>query len=94
MVTKSELVQRVAERSGVSQAAASRVVNGLLGVISESLAQGDTINLVGFGSFKPIKRRARQGRNPKTGETVAIPGRIHPKFIPGAVLKSAVDGGF
>ena len=64
----------------------------LFDAITESLKQGDSLTLVGFGSFKVTKRAARQGRNPRTGEPISIPAATVPSFAPGKVLRDAVNG--
>jgi DNA-binding protein HU-beta len=76
-----------------TKANATQAVNAIFDSITESLKQGDNITLVGFGSFKVTTRAARQGRNPRTGETLSIPATTVPSFVPGKGLKDIVNSG-
>jgi len=89
---ESELVANIAELAGVSQADAGRAVDAFVATVAETLAQGGDIRLTGFGSFEVVEQPARIGRNPRTGEEIAIAASKTPKFRPGAVLKAAVAG--
>lgn len=92
-MTKAEFVQKVAKRTGVSQADAGRTVQAVLDEISDALRDGHDVQFAGFGKFSVVSRAARTGVNPQHPETkIAIPARSVPKFSPGAVLKEAVDG--
>ena len=91
-MNKSEFVAAVAAKTNLSQAEASRVVDAVLGTVTEILAKGDDIRFTGFGSFEVVEQAARVGRNPRTGQEIAIPASKAPKFRPGATLKSAVGG--
>ncbi|WP_293352592.1 MULTISPECIES: HU family DNA-binding protein, partial [unclassified Microcoleus] len=71
-MNKKELVEAVADRADTTQKQANAVLNALLDVIIEALASGDKVTLVGFGTFESRDRKARQGRNPKTGEPIQI----------------------
>ena len=92
-MNKSEFVAVVADKINLSQAEAGRVVDAVLGTVTETLAKGDDIRFTGFGSFEVVEQAARIGRNPRTGEEIAIPASKAPKFRPGATLKAAVDTG-
>ena len=92
-MNKSEFVAVVADKTSLSQAEAGRVVDAVLGTVTETLAKGDDVRFTGFGSFEVVEQAARVGRNPRTGEEIAIPASKAPKFRPGATLKAAVDTG-
>ena len=89
-MNKTELINAVAEKTGLSKKDAEAAVTGMIDVITETLADGERIQLVGFGSFEVRKRAARTGRNPKTKETIEIPGTVAPVFKAGKVLKDIV----
>ena len=88
---KVELVEAVADRAGITKADATRALDATLEVVTEALAKGDKVPLVGFGTFSVSKRAAREGRNPRTGETVQIAARNAVSFKPGSALKEAVN---
>ena len=69
------------------------MLDAFIETVSETLAQGDSVQLIGFGSFKTSERKARSGRNPRTGETVSIPAKRVPSFTAGNALKEAVQRG-
>jgi DNA-binding protein HU-beta len=89
-MTKEELIERVASTAGLSKADASGAVNTTLDSIKVALKKGQRVTLMGFGTFKVSKRKARMGRNPKTGEAIKIPAINVPKFTAGKRLKDAV----
>lgn len=91
-MNKTELIEALAAKCDLSKAAAGRAVDGLTEIVAETLAKGDSINLIGFGTFSVGERAARTGRNPRTGETLTIAAAKTPKFSAGAKLKSAVNG--
>ncbi len=88
---KVELVDAVAEKAGLTKADATRALDATLEVIKDALVQGDKVPLVGFGTFSVSKRAAREGRNPRTGETVQIAARNSVSFKAGSALKDAVN---
>ncbi len=89
-MNKAELIMTIAEATGIPRKDAEITLNATLTAITEALAQGEKIQIVGFGSFE-IKRRAeRMGRNPRTKEEVLIPAAQVPVFRPGKALKDAV----
>jgi DNA-binding protein HU-beta len=90
-MNKAELIDKVAEAADLNKASATRAVEAVFDNIAASLRNGDTVNLVGFGSFSVSARAARTGRNPRTGETIAIPASKNPKFKAGKGLKDAVN---
>ena len=89
-MNKGELVESMANASGISKAAAERALTGLLDSISGALSKGDKVTLVGFGTFSVSNRAARQGRNPQTGAPIQIPARTVARFKPGSKLADAV----
>ena len=88
---KVELVEAIAEKSGLTKSDATKALDATLATITEALANGDKIPLVGFGTFAVSKRSAREGRNPRTGETVKIAARTAVTFKAGSKLKDAVN---
>jgi len=91
-MTKSELVDIIAEAHGqITRREAEVVVNEIFGAIADALADGDRVELRGFGSFSTKKREPRVGRNPKTGESVQVPAKVVPHFKPGKELRDRVD---
>jgi DNA-binding protein HU-beta len=90
-MNRNELIEAVSERTGLAKSDAARAVDAMLGTISEVLQRGDSVNLSGFGSFVVRSRAARSGRNPRTGETIAIAASRSPAFKAGKALKDAVN---
>ena len=91
MESKEMYVVGFSLKSNLNQEDAARAVNAFTRVIQEALKKGETVSLVGFGSFKVSQRNARNGRNPKTGAQIKIPARNAPSFKPGKVLKQALN---
>lgn len=89
-MNKTDLIEKVAEEADLSKAAAGRAVNAVFDSISDSLAKGEEVGVVGFGTFAVSERPARQGRNPQTGESIQIQATKVPKFKAGKNLKDAV----
>ena len=89
-MNKTELVKEVAEQAELTQKDAAKAVDALIKTISETLAQGEKIQLIGFGTFEVRDRSARKGRNPQTGEEIEIAASKVPAFKPGKELKEAV----
>jgi DNA-binding protein HU-beta len=90
-MNKSQLIEAVASDSGLSKADSSRAIESLLDTVSRTLKKGDEVIITGFGKFSVVKRAARQGVNPRTGERVKIKASKAPKFSAGATLKQAVN---
>ena len=88
---KVELVEAVAEKTGLTKADATRAIDATFEVITGALQGGDKVPLVGFGTFAVSERAARIGRNPQTGEPVEIPARKAVTFKAGSALKEAVN---
>lgn len=89
-MNKTELIAAVAEKTDLSKKDADAVVSAVLGAITDALKAGDKIQLVGFGTFEVRNRAAKQGRNPRTGETMTVPASKVPAFKAGKALKDAV----
>ncbi len=90
-MTKAELVERIARKINLTKKDTERVVNLVLGSIINALAEDDKVELRGFGSFRVRSRNSRDGRNPRTGEAVAIPPKKVPFFKAGKELRQIVD---
>ena len=90
-MTKSELVAAVAKQAGLKNTEATKAVEAVLDSIIKTVAKGNDVRLVGFGSFTLVKRAAREGRNPRTGATLKIAASKAPKFKPGKEFKEAVS---
>ncbi|MDJ0819609.1 MAG: HU family DNA-binding protein [Desulfobacterales bacterium] len=88
-MNKGDLINEVAKVVGTKKEA-QEAVDCVFSSITEALKKGDTVTLVGFGTFKVTKRKARKGRNPQTGEEIEIKASKAPKFTPGKLLKEAV----
>lgn len=89
---KQELVAQVAKTAEVSQQKAAVVIDALIHAVTDAMAAGESVSLVGFGTFSVSERPARLGRNPSTGATINISARKSPSFKAGKVLKGAVKG--
>lgn len=90
-MNKNELIADVAERAGISKADAGKAVDGVVASVEAALKSGDDVRIVGFGTFSVSHRAATTGRNPRTGESIAIPASKQPKFKAGSPLKAAVN---
>lgn len=91
-MNKAELIEIAATGADVSKAAAGKVLDSIIAAIVKAVSKGDTVTLVGFGTFKSAKRAARTGKNPKTGATIKIAATTVPKFSAGSGFKEAVSG--
>ena len=89
-MTKSEFVDQVADRAGLSKRDAADAVEAFLETIQDALRRGSDVNFSGFGKFSVSQRGAREGRNPATGDKIQIPAARVPKFTAGAGLKKAI----
>ncbi len=90
-MNKAELINAVAEKAGLSKKDAELAVNAVIDSITDALAKGDKVQLVGFGGFEVKERAARLGRNPRSGEEIQIPASKMPVFKAGKALKDAVS---
>ena len=91
IMNKTELIDAMAADSGISKAAAKKALESFLGNVGSSLKGGGRVSLVGFGSWSVSKRSARDGRNPRTGETIKIAAKNVVKFKAGAELSNSVN---
>lgn len=90
-MNKSEVVDAIVDKADISKAVAGRALDAALDAIRASLEEGESVALVGFGTFLVRNRSARTGRNPRTGEDVYIPAARVPAFKPGKALKEALN---
>ena len=90
-MNKSELIDHIAQQADISKAAASRALEAAIDAITVALKNGDSVSLVGFGTFVATEREARTGRNPRTGVAIKIAKAKVPKFRPGKALKDALN---
>ncbi len=89
-MNKSELTEAIAEQADLTKADAGRALDAMINSISKTLKKGDTVSLIGFGTFSVKKRAARTGRNPATGETIKIKASKTPSFKAGKAFKDAI----
>lgn len=89
-MNKTDLVNSIATKSGLTKKDVETVLNSFLGEVTEALSSGDKVQLIGFGTFETRKRSGRTGRNPQTGKTISIPESKVPAFKAGNKLKDAV----
>lgn len=89
-MNKSELIDTIAEEAGLTKADAAKALDAVTGAIVNAVANGDSVSLIGFGTFKASARSAREGKNPKTGEKLSIAATTVPKFSAGTNFKAAV----
>lgn len=90
-MNRTELVAKLAEENKLSKVATANFLTSLLDTIQTAVKKGDTVALIGFGTFKQASRAARTGKNPRTGDALKIPAAKLPKFVAGAAFKAAVD---
>jgi DNA-binding protein HU-beta len=89
-MTKRELIEKISGMAGISKVAAGDALNATLEGITSALKKGQKVSLIGFGTFSVTKRKARVGRNPKTGDVIKIPACRAPKFSAGKELKTSI----
>lgn len=90
-MNKNEFVAAIAEKSGLTKKDAEAALNAYTAVVTDTLKSGDSVQLIGFGTFEVRERAARTGRNPHTGETIEIAAAKVPAFKPGKALKDAIQ---
>jgi len=90
-MNKSELIDAAAEKAGLTKADTERAFKAFVDTITDALKDGDQVTMIGFGTFLVRERKARQGRNPRTGETIQIKAANNPAFKAGKALKDAVN---
>jgi DNA-binding protein HU-beta len=91
-MNKAELIEVISKNSGITKAQAGDALDSFTGAVISTLKKGDTVTLVGFGSFSVSQRAARNGRNPQTGETIKIKASKVPKFKSGKDFKDKIAG--
>ncbi|MCL0061275.1 HU family DNA-binding protein [Thermodesulfovibrionales bacterium] len=89
-MTKVELIDKISFETGFAKSDAASALDATLAVVKDALTDGQKVTLVGFGTFSVFERKARKGRNPRTGEEIEIPAAKVPKFTAGKTLKEAV----
>ncbi len=90
-MNKNELVSKIAGKAELTKADAAKALDAFIEAVSKELSKGGDVRLVGFGTFAVAKRKATQGRNPRTGAVIKIAASKQPKFKPGKALKDAVN---
>jgi len=90
-MNQTELIEQVADEASLTKTQTQDVVRALLKTIMKVVADGDKVTLVGFGSFEPKERSAREGRNPRTGDVIEIPAARVPSFSAGKTFREAVN---
>ena len=90
-MNKTELIDQIATSAEISKAAAARALDAIVEAVKSALKAGDSVSLIGFGTFAVGERAARTGRNPRTGKALNIKAAKVPKFRPGKALKDAVN---
>lgn len=91
-MNKTELVSKVAEQANMTKKDTEKFVNSFIDIVENALGQGDTVAILGFGTFLSRERPAREGRNPRTGAAIQIPASKVPVFRPGRGLRGSVAG--
>ncbi len=89
-MTKAELIEKMAKDADISKAAAGKALDSVIDGIKRTLKKGNKVTIVGFGTFSIARRKARKGRNPRTGEAISIKASKTPKFTSGKALKDAL----
>ena len=90
-MNKADMIDAIAEGADISKAAAGRALDAMVEAVTDTLKKGETVNLIGFGTFEVRDRKARTGRNPQTGATIQIAAAKSPAFKAGKALKDAVN---
>lgn len=90
-MTKADIAQRIARETGLTQTDTAAAIDGFIQAVTEALAQGEHVELRGFGTFRVVQRAARTGRNPRAGTHIEIPPRRTPAFKPSRGLRDRVE---
>jgi DNA-binding protein HU-beta len=90
-MNKAQLITKLAEKMGLPKSQTEQFLDATLEIIQKSVARGDEVKLVGFGTFSRLNRKSRNGRNPRTGAPVVIPGTKVPRFKPGKDFKDLLN---
>jgi DNA-binding protein HU-beta len=85
-LNKTQLIEAVAKETGMTKVDAEKAIKSTIDCVSKELKKGGNVTLIGFGTFSVMRRAARKGKNPRTGETIRIPAKKVPKFKPGKAL--------
>ncbi|MBX4189948.1 HU family DNA-binding protein [Candidatus Parcubacteria bacterium] len=89
-IKKNQLGQMLGEKLGVTKKQGAEMLDAFIEIVTNALRKGEKVNITGFGIFKVSDRKAREGRNPRTGETIHIKASKKPRFTPGKLLKEAI----
>ena len=89
-MNKADLVEEVAKQTRLTKKACREAISAIIDTITDALARVERVTLVGFGTFRIVSRKARTGRNPRTGQVIQIPAKKVPKFVPGKGLREKV----
>jgi len=89
-MNKVDLVNAIAKKAGTTKKTAESMLDAFTNTVTKTVSKGEKVTLIGFGSFAPLVRSARTGRNPRTGKTINIPAKKVPKFAPGKAFKDAL----
>ncbi len=89
-MNKSSMIDAIAAKTKLTKKAVGEVLEAFMEEVMKAVSSGDSVTFTGFGTYKPVKRKARTGRNPQTGETIKIPARTVPVFRPGKTFKEKV----
>ena len=90
-MNKAELAEEVSGKTGLTKKVTQNVIDTVIETIGDTLSRGEKVTLVGFGTFQVASRKARRGVNPRTRESINIPAKKVPKFVPGKILKEEID---
>lgn len=90
-MNKVELITAIAEKAEISKKDAEKALNAFTGIVTDEMKRGQRIQLVGFGTFETVEKKAREGKNPATGEKMTIPACTAPKFKAGKALKDVLN---
>ena len=91
-MTKADIIAKLAEEIKISKKAAGQTLALVTDSVAQAMRKGEKVTFVGFGTFSVVQRKARKGRNPRTGKELKIAAKKAPKFSPGAALKAAAEG--
>ncbi|MEE9226286.1 MAG: HU family DNA-binding protein [Acidobacteriota bacterium] len=90
-MNKGDLIEKISRDARINKAEAGRAIESFIDGVKRTLKKGERVSLVGFGTFTVSRRKAREGRNPQTGEPIRIPAKNVPKFLPGKELKKTIQ---
>lgn len=90
-MNKTDLIAKVSEKTEITKKDVERMLNATLETVQEEVQAGEQIQIIGFGTMKAVDKKATTARNPKTGETIKVPAKRVPKFVPGAAFKELVN---